>query len=128
MMISVESDLLEVIMLSAHPDALLGIGSAGAFGTCQSEKDVLELVHPSICEKQCFITHRNNRRTRNELMIPVFEKINERASDIFGCRHFSLSLNCRYSLTMPFETRTLFSISAATSALSIRYCLAFSLP
>ena len=88
MVISVVSDLLKVVMLAAHAEALLCVGTAARFGLACAEDDVLPLVHTSVCKHQCWVILDYHRRTRHDGVSFRLEELLERVADFVSCHHF----------------------------------------
>ena len=85
MVIGVLADVLEVVVLAAGPDALLGVGRPRVGARAPAQEDVLELVHPRVGEQQ-----RRDRRaarpaTTARTVWPRFdEEVDELLADLRG--------------------------------------------
>eukprot|EP00965_Chrysotila_dentata_P239660 6203228-Pleurochrysis_carterae.AAC.3 len=67
--VDVLADVVQVVVLAARADALLGVGRAaqlghGRVGVRLAQEDGLELVHPRVDEKQRRVVVRHHRRRR----------------------------------------------------------------
>ena len=71
------ADVVQVIVLAAGPHAFLAAGRhvIGAF--LAAEKNVLELVHAGVDEKQRRVLGRNQRRTLDNRVAAVRKKLQE---------------------------------------------------
>ena len=78
------ADLFEVVVLAARAHAFLaGRGTAISLGRrLVPEKDLLELDHPRVREKQGGIVPRNERRTGPDGVVLAREVVEEAASDL----------------------------------------------
>ena len=83
--VSVEPDILEVVMLAAGADALLGVGCAGggvgAWGRAEKNRD--ELIHPCVCKEQVRGIGQQTRG-RDDAVLLAAEKIEEGGADLGG--------------------------------------------
>ena len=68
------SDIFKVVVFSAGPDAFLGIDRAVIITASGSKKDVLELGHPGIGEKQSRVVMGNHRCAADETVSALSEK------------------------------------------------------
>jgi hypothetical protein len=71
MMISVVSDIGQIVVFASHSDAFLIIHDASSSGdgvVALREKDALELIHATVHEIGSRIFRRDDRRRRNDLM------------------------------------------------------------
>ena len=83
--IGIEPDILEVVVLAAGADALLGVGCAGrgvGAGGC-AEENRHELVHPRVGKKQVRRIGQQ-ARGRDDRMLLAAEKIEEGGADLGG--------------------------------------------
>ena len=87
MMIRVQSNLFEVIVLAAHPQAFLRIGYPFIFCRDISQYNVFELVHSRIGKHQRGIVLNDHRCRRHDLMVFRCKKVLERLSNFFSCKH-----------------------------------------
>ena len=74
MVIGVFSYLFKVVVLSAGPDAFLGIDRSVIFTASGSKEDVLELGHPGIGEEQSRVVMGNHRCAADEAVSALSEK------------------------------------------------------
>lgn len=79
-------------MLAAGADTFLTVGRPVIFRAGQPQKNVFELVHSRISEKQRIIANRHYGRAWDKLVSLAFEKIYKVASYLFSTGHYSLSL------------------------------------
>ena len=80
------TDLLEVVMLSTRPDALLAGHRTRVIAAFQTLKHPLELHHAGVGEQQCGVVRGHERRARH-LTVRArrgFEVVQELAADIGG--------------------------------------------
>ena len=82
-----ESDVLEIIVLSACPHALLRRRSPRVIALFQAEEDVLELVHPSIGEQQRGVVVRDERRRMHLAMSLLNEKVQKFSANFRTSQH-----------------------------------------
>ncbi len=59
--VGVESHIFEIVVLATHPNALLRVDGALVIPCFQTEKDVLELIHPRVDKQQGGIIKRHHR-------------------------------------------------------------------
>ena len=76
--------VLEVVVLSAGPHALLGRGRAGVVPLLAPEEHVLELVHPRVREEQRGIVLGHERRALHDAVPALLEVAEEAAADLVG--------------------------------------------
>ena len=83
--VSVEADILEVVVLTARADALLGIGGAagGVRALRLTEEDRDELVHPGVGEEQVGRVRHQARRLDDRVLLRL-EEIEEGLADLGG--------------------------------------------
>ena len=83
--VRVPSDVLEVVVLAAGPDALLGVHGPSVGAGAPTEEDVLELVHPRVREQQRGVVVRDHRRAAHQGVARLLhEKVHELTSDVAG--------------------------------------------
>jgi hypothetical protein len=82
MVIGISPDLLEVVVLPAHPDTLLGVRRPAVLTGPGAKKDILELVHPCISKQQGGITVWNDRGARDDAVPALFEEREKTAADL----------------------------------------------
>ena len=87
MVVSVVSDLFKVVMLAAHAEALLCVGTAARFGLACAEDDVLPLVHTSVGEHQCWVILDYHRCRRHDGVSFRLKKLLKRVADFVSCHH-----------------------------------------
>ena len=75
MMVGIVSHFLEIVVFSAHSQAFLAVRHSFALRHAVSEKIVLELIHPGVCEHQCRVVFYNHRSRRYDGMSFRCEKI-----------------------------------------------------
>ena len=83
--IGVVSHFLEVVVLSAHAEALLRVRGPVEFCLCISQEDVLELVHSGVGEHQGRVILYDHRSRWHHRVALRGEKIQECLADFFGC-------------------------------------------
>ena len=88
--ISVVSNLFEVVVLTANAETLLRVGTATGFWVTCTEDNVFPLVHTSISEHQCRVVLDYHRSRRYDCMSFRFEIILERIADFISCHHVFL--------------------------------------
>ena len=77
MVVTIVTDLFEVVMLTAHANALLSICTAFIVSGSSAEEYILELVHSCVGEKQCGVIVRENRCRSHYFMLFGLKKIQE---------------------------------------------------
>ena len=93
-MVSIEADVLEVVVFAAGANAFLGVGGAGVFGRADSgpfgnvgsavaEEDGHELVHAGVREEQSGRVRQEGRR-RDDRVALRGEEIEEGLADLRG--------------------------------------------
>src|SRR5207248_5709537 len=85
-----EAYVLEIIVLSARPHALLAGRGAGVVARLAPGEDVLELVHPRVGEEQGRVVLRNERGALHSPVPPLLEEAEEGFADFCtgpGRRH-----------------------------------------
>ena len=87
MVISVVSYLFEVVVLAAHTEALLGVGTASRLRFASTENDVFPLVHTSIGEHQRWVILDYHRCTWYDGVSFRLEELFERVADFVSCHH-----------------------------------------
>ena len=98
--IGIIPDFLEIVMLTADPDALLAIGDAAVLAGARAEEDFLELVHSRIHKQQGGIRLEHHRGTGNDDVPLGLEIIQKRLPDFRrrkccpGHSHTSLQSLC----------------------------------
>ncbi len=77
--IRIQPDILQIIMLAARADALLGIGGAGRIerALLLAEKNRHKLVHPRVREEQIGRVGQQARRRHNRVLLR-FKKLEKR--------------------------------------------------
>ena len=76
--------VLEVVVLPAGPNALLGRGGPGVSALLAPEEHVLELVHPRVREEQRGVVLRHERRALHHAVPTLLEVPEEGAADLVG--------------------------------------------
>ena len=69
-----ESHIFQIIMLPARPHTFLRRSRPRIVALFQSQKDILELVHPRIGEEQRRIVRRDERRGV-DLLMPMLDEV-----------------------------------------------------
>ena len=69
-----ESHIFEIVMLPARAHTFLRRSCPRVFTLFQSQKDILELVHPRIGEQQSWIIGRDERRGV-DLLMPMLDEV-----------------------------------------------------
>src|SRR5271168_2192963 len=72
-----EADVFEVIVLAAGAEAFLAGCGGFVVALFKAEKNVLELVHPGVGEKQRGIVRGDERRTAHDAVAALFEEAQE---------------------------------------------------
>src|SRR5262249_9691273 len=86
-------NVVQIVMLTARPNALLAAGCRVVGTLLAAEKHILELVHSRIGEEQCRILSRNQRRTFDDCMATVRKELEESPANVIavhGCFLFPL--------------------------------------
>ena len=86
-------DVLEIVVLAADAHALLRSGGALVVALFFTEEDVLELVHPRVCEEQRGIILRHERRALHDAMavpLEILQKGRANLSPGHVCGYFTL--------------------------------------
>src|SRR5207248_569969 len=99
-----EAYVLEIIVLSARPHALLAGRGAGVVARLAAGEDVLELIHARVGEEQGRVVLRNERGALHSPVPPLLEEAEEGLADLGGgprCRHGGGKIR----KTRPFVTR-----------------------
>jgi hypothetical protein len=81
--VGVAADFLEVVVLAADADALLGVGDALPGGLAGAEEDLLELVHAGVGEEQGGVGREDDGGRGDDLVLLRGEEVEERLAD-FG--------------------------------------------
>ena len=79
--------LLQIVMLSAHAQALLRIRTAAGLRLVCTKDDVFPLVHTCIRKHQCRISFHHHRCGRDDRMPLLGEEVLKRFTDFFCCQH-----------------------------------------
>ena len=85
--VGVETHLFQVVMLTAHAQALLRIGRSLKLRRNVSKNDVLELIHTCIGEHKCRVVLDDHRCRGHDSVSLAAEEIFERFSNFFSCKH-----------------------------------------
>ncbi len=85
-----DAHVLEVVVLAAGADALLGRGSAGVVSLLLAQEDVLELVHPRVREEQRRVVRGKQGGAAHDAVAAVLEVLQEGAANLVGGLHESL--------------------------------------
>ena len=86
--VGVVADFLQVVVLAAHAEALLGVGGPQVRGLGIAQEDVLELVHAGIGEHQGRVVLDHHRRGRHDGMALGCKEFEEFLSDFLGGHMF----------------------------------------
>jgi hypothetical protein len=81
MVIGIHTHLFQVVMLTAHPKAFLGISYPVIRSRLVAQKVVLELIHSCVGKKKCWVSLSHIGGPRNTLMPFFFKKFQKSASD-----------------------------------------------
>jgi hypothetical protein len=81
------SDVLQVVVLASRTHALLSGDGAPVCTGLLAGKDVLELHHAGVGEKQGGIVPRDQRRRRHDLVIVTGEIVQKSCTNLVGGRH-----------------------------------------
>jgi hypothetical protein len=86
--VGVLAHVVQVVVLAAGPDALLGVRRPDVIALLKSQEDWLELVHPGVGEEQGGVVVRDDRAGRDE-RVPVLlhEEVDELLADLVRGRH-----------------------------------------
>src|SRR6185312_14655813 len=77
-----EADVFEIVVLAACADALLRAGGAQIIPALRAQKEVLELVHAGVGEKQSWIVGRH-QRGRMHAAVPLrLKKAQKQFADV----------------------------------------------
>ena len=85
--VGVVPDVVEVIVLSAGADALLGVDGPGEGPAAGAEEDVLELVHARVGEHQGGVAGGHDRGGGHSSVALALEELDELAADLVGGSH-----------------------------------------
>ena len=85
------SYLLQIVVLAAHAEALLGIGDTTPLGFFITQDNVLELVHTGIGKHEGGIVLDHHRGRRHNVMPMLLKVALESLSDFFCSKHVFLS-------------------------------------
>ena len=75
MVVSIHTHFLQVVVLAAYTQALLGIGYTGMIGYTIAEEVVFELVHTCIGKQQGGVVLDHYRCRGHNIMSFAFEKV-----------------------------------------------------
>ena len=92
--VGVVAYLLEVVVLAADAEALLGIRGAGALRSRVSEEYVLELVHARVRKHERRVVLYNHGGRRDHRVPLGCEVIEEFLPDLFCCHHILFFFQC----------------------------------
>ena len=84
---AVAAHRLEVVVLAAHPHALLRVGRAHVAATLGAQQQGLELVHAGVREQQGGVVLRDQRGTRHDLVAALGEEVQEGLADLVTGQH-----------------------------------------
>jgi len=84
------ADVFQVVVLAAHTQAFLGGGGPLVPGLVLAQKDLLELDHAGVGEKQRGVLARDERRRRHYLMAVLSKKLQKLGANL-ACRHHAFS-------------------------------------
>ena len=85
--VGVPAHRLQVVVLAADAQALLGAGGALERWPLHPQEDVLELDHPRVGEEQGGVLLRHQRRALNHRVGLVLEEVEEAVANRFAGRH-----------------------------------------
>ena len=72
--IGVVAYFLEVVVLTAHAQALLRVGATARFRVGRAENDVFPLVHTGVGEHQCGVVFNHHRSRGNDFVASLLEE------------------------------------------------------
>ena len=84
------ADFIQVVVLSAGPNAFLAACRGRVVSLLSSKENVLELVHPSIDKQQCGITGGHKGRAFDNAVPAILEKFEESPADLITSHLFGL--------------------------------------
>ena len=84
-MVGVVAHLLEVIVFSAYPEALLAVRHPRVEYGCIAEEPVLELVHTGVCKHERGVPLYHHRGRGNDPVALRGEEVQELFSNLFRC-------------------------------------------
>ncbi len=79
------ADVVEIVMLAARADALLGGRRARVIALFLAQEHVLELVHPGVGEQQRGIVRGDERRAADHAVATLGEIIEKLLADLGPC-------------------------------------------
>ena len=77
MVVGVDTHFFQVVVLTGHTQAFLGVGYPFMLGFSVAEENILELVHPGIGEHQGGVVLHDHRSGGHDLVLLALEKIEE---------------------------------------------------
>ena len=83
--VGVDAHLLQVVVLPADPQALLGVGHAPVGRLAVPQEDVLEGVHPRIGEHQGGVVLDHHGCAGHDAVVALREVVQEGLADLVGC-------------------------------------------
>jgi hypothetical protein len=84
------TDVIEIVVLAARPNAFLRARCHRVRALFAAEKNILKLVHSGINKQQCRILCWNQRGTLDDRMTPVREELEESPADFVTVHRASL--------------------------------------
>src|SRR5262249_12498049 len=81
-----EADVVQIVVFAPGADAFLGAGGTRVVALLPAGKNVLELDHPGVGEKQRRVVQRDERRGPNPAVASLLEESKEGFSDLVGAR------------------------------------------
>ena len=91
MMSGGSSYCFQIVMLSTDTHTLLATAGAAIFPLIHSKKDFLELVHPSVREKECWIVLWNEGAALDSFVISVLKIPQKYFTKLVGGFHSGIS-------------------------------------
>ena len=84
----VAADLIEVVVLAGHTQALLRVDGARVGALVRAEEDILELHHAGVGEQQRCIPARDKRRGRHGRVAVLDEEVDESLANLGAAEEF----------------------------------------
>ena len=86
--VRVMSNFLQVIVLTAHAQALLRVGAAAWLGVALAKDNIFPLVHTSVGKHQSGVVLNHHRSRRHNGVSLRLEKLLVRVADFVSCHHY----------------------------------------
>ena len=88
--VGIVSHLLQVVMLTAHAEALLSVSHPGIGCARVAEKDILKLVHTGISKHQSGVVLHHHRSARHNVVPMALKKMQKTAAYFVACHDYKL--------------------------------------